>query len=121
MDHYNSFYDCDGDYPRNYHMGCGQSICGDCVYSEKRQCRKCKKCSNWVSGNEMNRCDHCSSFVCYECENPLNSSNLHACADKINENVWSDRHDIDKLRQCDECNKAACYDCQLKFGKSVGY
>ncbi len=44
---------------------------------------------------------------------------LMTCVDEINDNVWSDRHDIDKLRQCDEYNKAACYDCQSKFGKSV--
>mmetsp|Transcript_18112 Transcript_18112/g.27275 ORF Transcript_18112/g.27275 Transcript_18112/m.27275 type:complete len:529 (-) Transcript_18112:412-1998(-) len=128
VDYCKEFYNCDGrpdaDFG-DYDFKCGQNICEDCIYTKKRECRKCKKsfcssdCSNrtWHECN-IKRCDHCSSFLCYDCENPLSSSNTLAVADFFNK-MMSGRHDIDKLRKCDECNKAACADCQLKFGKSV--
>uniref|UniRef100_A0A7S2PBG5 Uncharacterized protein n=1 Tax=Skeletonema marinoi TaxID=267567 RepID=A0A7S2PBG5_9STRA len=128
LDYCKEFYSCDGrpdaDFG-DYDFKCGQNICEDCVYSEKRECRKCKKsycstdCSNRTyDEDEINRCDHCCSFLCYDCDNPLSSSNTLAVADFFNK-VLSGRHDIDKLRKCGDCNKAACADCQLKFGKSV--
>ncbi len=95
-DYCNTFYNCSG----TEYGGCGQGICDDCAYSKKRECRGCKECycsshcSNEVSESEINRCDHCSSFLCHKCD-----------------------HDIDRLRKCDQCNKAASPDCQLDRGK----
>eukprot|EP00984_Skeletonema_dohrnii_P024087 scaffold13198_cov94-Skeletonema_dohrnii-CCMP3373.AAC.4 len=128
VDYCSCFNYCDG---RPHHrssfedLSCGATICEDCISNKKSTCRKCKKsyCSSHCSNrtfdeDEINRCDHCCSFLCYDCENPLTSSNTLAVADFFNK-MMSGRHDIDKLRKCNDCNQAACADCQLKFGKSV--
>jgi len=127
VDH-KAFNYCDAPPPHGYPVdaiGCTSTICEDCTSDKKRQCRKCKKtycssdCSNKTfDEDEIKRCDHCSSFLCYGCEDPLSSSNASVVVDFLTK-ALSGRPDIDKLRKCDECNKAACPDCQLKFGKSV--